>query len=160
MNHDLNTRRNFLVNGAVLAATPWSALIAAGSVASTQPDKPDHPAGSMQIHYLEIVARNAAVTCNLYQEVYGLVFGEADKSLGGARTARLAGGTLLGIRSPMHGGEKPVTRPYYLVADITAAVAAATKHGAEIAVPPMDIPGRGKCAIIISDGIESGLWQI
>ncbi len=32
--------------------------------------------------------------------------------------------------------------------------------GAEIAVPPMELPGHGTCAIIIHDGIESGFWQL
>jgi predicted enzyme related to lactoylglutathione lyase len=60
----------------------------------------------------------------------------------------------------MHDGEKPVVRPYILVDDIEAAVAAAAKSGAEIAVPPMKLPGHGTCAIVYQSGIESGLWQV
>jgi predicted enzyme related to lactoylglutathione lyase len=53
-----------------------------------------------------------------------------------------------------------VTRPYILVDDIEAALAAAGRAGAEITVPPMSIPGHGTCAIIYQSGIESGLWQL
>ena len=80
--------------------------------------------------------------------------------MGGARTAKLANGGMLGVRAPMHDAEKPVVRPYILVNDIKAAVAAAGKSGAEIAVPPMEIEGHGTCAIFIQNGIESGLWQL
>jgi predicted enzyme related to lactoylglutathione lyase len=59
----------------------------------------------------------------------------------------------------MHNGENAVTRPYMRVKDIEAAVAAASEAGAEIAVPPMKIPGHGTCAIYIEGGVEGGLWQ-
>ena len=50
-------------------------------------------------------------------------------------------------------------RPYILVDDIGAAVTAAREAGAEIAIPLMEIPGRGKIAIYIQGGIQHGLWQ-
>ena len=113
----------------------------------------------MRVHYLEIVTKNVESACELYAAIHGVKFGKADPSLGGARTAELDDGAMLGIRVPMHDGEKPVTRAYMLVADIEAAVTHAKSSGAEIAVPPMEIPGHGKCAIFIQDGIEAGLWQ-
>jgi predicted enzyme related to lactoylglutathione lyase len=51
-------------------------------------------------------------------------------------------------------------RPYILVKDIEAAVAAAAKAGAEIIVPPLKIPGHGTCAIFYQSKIESGLFQL
>jgi len=114
----------------------------------------------MQIHYLEIVTTDVEPICALYSNIHGVTFGDADQTLGGARTARLANGGMLGVRAPMHDGEKPVVRPYILVEDIEAAVAAAAKSGAEIAVPPMRIPSHGTCAIVFQSGIESGLWQV
>ena len=115
---------------------------------------------SMRIHYLEIVTKDVDASCKLYSGVHGVAFGDADQSLGGARTAKLADGGMLGIRAPMHDGENSVTRAYFLVEDIEAAVAAARDAGAEIAVPPMQLPGHGTCAIYILDGIEAGLWQL
>ena len=127
------------------------------------PDKNQNYADNgeaMKIQYLEIVTRDVETVCTLYSKMHGVTFGDADQNLGGARTARLANGASLGIRAPMHNGEKPVVRPYILVGDIEAAVAAAAEAGAGIAVPPMEIPGYGTCAIVIQGGIESGLWQL
>lgn len=114
----------------------------------------------MQIPYLEIVATDVETICTLYSELHGVTFGDANQDLGGARTARLANGGMLGVRAPMHDGERPVVRPYILVEDIEAAVAAAAKSGAKIVVPPMKLPGHGTCAIVFQGGIESGLWQV
>ena len=37
--------------------------------------------------------------------------------------------------------------------------AAAAEAGAEIAMPPMEIPGQGMFAIVIHGGIDCGFWQ-
>lgn len=89
-----------------------------------------------------------------------MTFGEPDINLGQARTAELNGGGFIGIRQPMHDQETPVVRPYVLVDDINAAVDAAAKAGAMVALPPMELPGHGTCAIVIHGGIESGFWQV
>ncbi len=115
---------------------------------------------TMQVHYIEIVTADVEAYCQLYSQIHGVTFGDSDPSLGGARTTRLANGGMMGIRAPMHDGEKLVTRAYMLVEDIEAAVAMAAKSGAEIAVPPMTIPGHGTCAIFFQGGIETGLWQL
>lgn len=115
---------------------------------------------TMRVHYLEIVTTNVDAACEVYAGIHGVTFGDADPSLGGARTAKMVDGAMMGIRAPMHDGEKPVTRAYMLVDDIEASVAAAKNSGAEIAVPPMEIAGHGKCAIYFQGGIEAGLWQL
>ncbi len=113
----------------------------------------------MRVHYLEIVTKDVDAACEIYSGIHGVTFGDADQSLGGARTAEMVGGGLMGIRAPMHDGERPVTRAYMLVDDIKASVAAAEKLGAVIALPFLEIPGHGTCAIYFQDGIEAGLWQ-
>ncbi len=115
---------------------------------------------SMQIQYLEIVTTDVDAVCQTYSQLHGVTFNDADQNLGGARTAKLASGGVLGIRPPMRDTEKPVVRPYVLVSDIQAAVDAAAEAGAEVALPPMEIAGHGTCAIVIQGGIESGLWQL
>lgn len=114
----------------------------------------------MHIHYLEVVTPDVGTACKLYEAIHNVTFGGVDQNLGGARVAPLASGGTMGIRAPMHGGEKPVTRAYVLVEDIEASVAAAVASGAEVAVPPMDIEGHGRCAILFHGGIEAGLWQL
>ncbi len=114
----------------------------------------------MQIQYLEIVTPDADAVCQTYAKMFGVTFGDADPSLGGARTAELAGGGVVAVRKPLRDTETPVVRPYVLVDDIKAAVDAAAESGAEIAMPPTEIPGHGTFAIFIQGGIESGLWKI
>jgi predicted enzyme related to lactoylglutathione lyase len=73
--------------------------------------------------------------------------------------AELAGGGRVGVRAPMHESEKPVVRPYWLVDDIEAALATAVASGAEVAHPPLEIPGQGTFAIYFLGGTQQGLWQ-
>jgi predicted enzyme related to lactoylglutathione lyase len=114
----------------------------------------------MKIHYLEIVTRDIDSICKTYSKIHGVTFSEGDPNLGGARTAKLSNGGLLGVRAPLRDTEEPVVRPYILVEDIEASVSAAADSGAWIALPPMEIKGQGICAIIIQGGVESGLWQL
>lgn len=113
----------------------------------------------MQIHYLEIVTRNVDDVCAGYAATNSVQFGKPDAGFGNARTAALPGGGLVGVRAPMHETEQAVVRPYWLVDDIEAAVAAAVKAGGEVAHPPMQIPGHGTFAIYIQGDIHHGLWQ-
>lgn len=113
----------------------------------------------MHISYLEIVTPDVEAVCTTYAALHGVTFSVGDPALGGARTTQLSHGGMLGVRAPMHSGERPVVRPYVLVEDIAAAVAAATGNGAVVAVPPMEIAGHGMCAIYFQGGIECALWQ-
>ncbi|MEO1034084.1 MAG: hydroxylase [Pseudomonadota bacterium] len=113
----------------------------------------------MQIHYLEIVTEQVDAVCATYAAAHSVQFGAPDPGLGNARTAALPGGGLVGVRAPMHETEHPVVRPYWLVDDIDAAVAAAVEAGAEIAHPPLAIPGHGSFASYIQGDIHHGLWQ-
>ena len=91
--------------------------------------------------------------------MHGATFGDAVPTLGGARTATLVGGTIIGVRGPMRPTEAPVIRSYARVDDIQAAVDEAAALGAQVAVPPMELPGHGTCAIVLRGGIEVGFWQ-
>lgn len=113
----------------------------------------------MQIHYLEIVTREVDAVCAAYAAASGVQFGKHNAALGNARTVELPGGGLVGVRAPMHNTEQPIVRPYWLVNDIEASVAAAVEAGGELAHPPMEIPGHGIFAIYSQGGIHHGLWQ-
>jgi hypothetical protein len=64
---------------------------------------------TMRVHYLEVVTPDVDAACELYSGIHGVQFGDTEASLGGARVARLTDGGMMGIRAPMHDGEKPVT---------------------------------------------------
>ena len=123
-------------------------------------DKNAEKETAMKIQYLEIVTPGVAAACALYSQMHGVTFSDPVQKLGGARTAKLADGGMLGIRAPLRVTEKPIVRPYLLVKDIKASVTAAAKAGAQIAMDPTEIPGQGQFAIVIHGGIESGLWQL
>lgn len=114
----------------------------------------------MKIQYLEIVTKEVDAVCAAYAAAIGAELGEPDAGLGNARTAPLPGGGLLGVRAPLHEKEELVVRPYWLVDDIEAAVAAAVKAGGVVAHPPMKIPGHGTFAIYFQGGNQHGLWQL
>jgi predicted enzyme related to lactoylglutathione lyase len=114
----------------------------------------------MQVQYLEIVTPDVDAVCATLSSVHGVSFSAPEAGLGNARTAPLPGGGLYGVRAPIHETEEPVVRPYVLVDDIEAAVAAVQAGGGQIAHPPMEIPGFGTFAIFIQGGIHHGLWQL
>ena len=149
-------RRTALRKGAASMAIPVAALLTPGCARPPQDSRRD----SVKIYFLEIVTPDVDDACALYSMMYGVTFRDPDPDLGGARTADLDGGGMLGVRGPLRDTETPVVRPYVLVDDISAAVSAAAQAGAEIAMTPTEITGYGQFAIVIHGGIESGLWQI
>lgn len=114
----------------------------------------------MKIHYLEIVASDVDAVCAAYEAALGVKFGSTDPLLGGARTAPLPDGGSIGVRGPLRDTEKPVVRPYWLVANIETALHSAEQQGALVAHPPMEIPGKGTFAIYIQGDVDHGLWQL
>jgi uncharacterized protein len=150
-------RNPIRVRSAVLAL----ALLVSGAVPQDTGDAPQVVAKEAAVHieYLEIVTPEVGATCRALEELHGVQFSEPVAELGGARTAKLAGGGRIGVRAPLREDELPVVRPYVLVADIEAAVAAARAAGGVLALPPMELPGQGTCAIYVQGGIEHGLWQ-
>ncbi len=114
----------------------------------------------MKIQYVEIVTSDVEAVCAAYEAALGVQFDSADPLLGGARTARLSDGGSIGVRGPLRDTEEPVVRPYWLVNNIEAALDAASKQGAFVAHPPLEIPGKGTFAIYIQGGVDHGLWQV
>ena len=114
----------------------------------------------MKVHYLEIVSHEVDAVCKAYEAAHSVSFSEPDEFLGGARTCTLPDDSIVGVRGPMRDDEAPVVRPYWLVEDIEKAVANVEAAGAMIAMPPMEIPGKGKFAIYILGSNDHGLWQL
>lgn len=112
------------------------------------------------VHYLEIVASDPEAACRLYGSAFGWTFLPQKPELGHARVAEIPGGSLCGIRAPMHKQETPVVRTYLRVPDIEAAVEKAVSLGAQLALEPTEIAGHGKVAIYFIGGIQQGVWQV
>ena len=114
----------------------------------------------MKVQYLEFVSRDVDAVCKAYEAAHSVSFGEPDTLLGGARTCTLPDGSIVGVRGPLRDNEEPVVRPYWLVDDIDQAVANVEAAGGLIALPPMELPGKGKFAIYLLGGNDHGLWQL
>jgi len=114
----------------------------------------------VKIQYLEIVTEDIESVCATYRATNRVAFSEPIDVLGGARTATLADGSLLGVRAPMSDAEEPIVRPYWLVDDIEKSVGDVAAAGGEIAHPPLALPGYGTFAIYIQGGVQHGLWQL
>lgn len=114
----------------------------------------------MRVQYLEIVTPEVDALCSVYEASHGVVFGPPEAGLGNARTTKLDDGGVIGVRAPMSDAEEPVVRPYLLVPDVGQALDAAVAAGAEIAHPPLELPGHGTFAIYVCGGIQHGLWQL
>ncbi|AQQ67661.1 hydroxylase [Microbulbifer agarilyticus] len=114
----------------------------------------------MKIHYLEIVSPDVDSVCAAYESTHNVTFNEPDELLGGAKTCTLSDGSIVGVRRPLRDTEEPVVRPYWLVEDIEKSVADVEATGAVIAVPPLEIPGKGIFAIYICGAVDHGFWQL
>lgn len=114
----------------------------------------------MDIHFLEIVSNDVDREIAVFETSQGLSFGGPVAELGGARIADAPGGGTISVRAPMHDAEEAVARPYFITETLNETVDALRALGVEIAVPPMEIPGRGTIAIYFVDGIQYGLWQV
>ena len=114
----------------------------------------------MKVHYLEIVSPDVDAICTTYEAAHNVQFGEADALLGGARTCNLPDSSIVGVRGPLRETEDPIVRPYWLVEDIEKAISSVKAQGAEIAVPPLEIPGKGTFAIFIKGFVDHGFWQL
>lgn len=154
------------LRSALLSLLPAMAVCGLDATESTLCQDPSAPEEqeskkekSMQLYYLEIVTPDVDAMCGTLEKLHGAEFSKPAAELGNARTAALDGGALIGVRAPMRADEEPLVRPYLLVDDIQSAVEAARAAGGEIAMPPTEIPERGKFAIYIQGGIQHGLWQ-
>ncbi len=131
-----------------------------GKQAEAKPGSKEEPREiAMQVYYLEIVTKDVDAVCAAYSAAGGVKFGKPDAGLGGARTAPMAGGGMVGVRAPMRETEAPIVRPYWLVKDIKSAVAAVQKAGGQLAMEPTLIPGHGTFAIYVHGGVDHGMWQ-
>lgn len=111
-------------------------------------------------HYLEIVTPHPDAVCALYEATADARFDPPLEALGGARVARLPGGSRVGVRAQLRADEGPLWRIYLRVDDLDAATEAAREAGATVALEGMDLGAdHGRISILLVGGVEHGLWQ-
>lgn len=116
--------------------------------------------GESAIHYLEIVTPEVEAACRLYAAAFGWRFQSPVAELGQAFVAQLPGGSLCGIRAPLHPEEMPVVRTYLRVANLEASTRLAEQSGARVLLESMELPGWGRISIVEIGGLQQGLWQV
>ena len=134
-------------------------LVSLSACASHRDRHAHHASHALRFGYLEIVTPDVDAACQTLARLHGVTFSEPVAALGGARTARLVDGGRLGVRAPLAAHEEPLVRPYLLVEDAAAAIAQAEAAGAEIAHPPLELPGEGTFAIYVLGGVQVGVWM-
>ena len=60
----------------------------------------------------------------------------------------------------MRDSELPVVRPYFAVENVATTLSMIEASGGQIAVPAIELPGEGFCAIYLLGGIDHGIWQM
>lgn len=113
----------------------------------------------MKIAYLEIVTPDVDGTIAVLEQSTGAKFSDPRPELGNSRLANMEGGGQVGVRAPMHDGEKPVTRTYFATDEIDTSTDVAIKAGGELAHPVMELPGTCKFSIFFKGNNEFGLWE-
>lgn len=112
------------------------------------------------IHYLEIVTPDVEAARQLYSTAFGWSFEPAVPELGNAVVATLPGGSLCGIRAPLHIEETPVVRTYIRTENLELSTREVVRLGASVLLESMDLAGWGKISIVECGGIQQGLWQV
>ncbi len=97
----------------------------------------------------ELMTIDVDASARFYGELFGWKVDPSPARDGevGARRSILAGGRPIGDIVPMLGGPAYWTS-YVAVDDVDAAAASATAAGGHVAVPPTDIPGVGRFAVL------------
>lgn len=118
--------------------------------------------------WMDLTTRDPEAAHAFYGGLLGWEVVEAGPDLGGYRHLR-AGDAIVGGLAPAMGPDGSPTDPadvparwsvYLAAEDVDATVSAATEAGGRVILPPMDIPGMGRTALLRdAAGAEVGLWQ-
>jgi predicted enzyme related to lactoylglutathione lyase len=107
-------------------------------------DLPSTPAG--HFHWNELWTADAPRALAFYEEVFGFGHDEMDMGPMGLYRVLKTGETPRAGILPASGEQRWV--PYVAVDDCDATTARATKLGAKVVIPPSDVPGIGRYAVL------------
>jgi hypothetical protein len=136
----------------LLATVSLAAAGCGGSVART-PAITASPTGVEipgKVVWLDLLTDDLEVSKRFYGQLFGWSFAPVD-GVTNYVTIRLDGepiGGMLEIEPKKHGDRVAQWLSYISVADVDDAVALYEKHGGELHYGPLDIPGRGRAALV------------
>ncbi len=101
----------------------------------------------------ELLTSDPAAAVGFYKELFGWSVETMDMPQGPYHVVKADGTSIGGImQMPEHAagqGVPPHWGSYITVDDVDAAAARATALGGRVALPPMDIPGVGRMAVLL-----------
>jgi predicted enzyme related to lactoylglutathione lyase len=145
------TRRTSMRTRRLITAT---AVLAACATAATklpriQPEPTNVVTPGRPVWH-DLVTSDLEAAKRFYGGVFGWTFEDFQLKVGRYALASLGGKPVAGI---IHPGQREVNvsqwLTYFSVDDVDAAVAVGTKAGAKLAVPPRDIAGQGRAALLL-----------
>ena len=110
---------------------------------ATDDDKP--PAG---FHWMELWSRDAAKAVGFYQSVFGFGVETMEMPTGTYFMLKAGEAMIGGVMNSMTEKAPPMWLPYLQADDCDAATARATAMGAQVHLPPHEVPGIGKFSIV------------
>jgi uncharacterized protein len=117
-------------------------------MAGTGDDSPDAPPAQGRFYWNELWARDGEDATRFYQKVFGYTDKPMEMPEGNYHVLEAAGIPRAGIMTSPKTEVPPMWLPYVAVDDCNATVARAEKLGGAVHVPPTDVPGIGRFAIL------------
>lgn len=116
----------------------------------TQGDRPDTESTPLGDWYWnELVTPDETIALGFYEAVFGYTHDSMDMGAQGTYYLLMHDGKMRAGLSRAPDGTPPMWLPYIHVADADALAALAPTLGAQVAVPPTDVPGVGRFTMLI-----------
>ncbi|HZJ09046.1 MAG TPA: VOC family protein [Trueperaceae bacterium] len=110
--------------------------------------------------WIDLVTRDARAAARFYGAVLGWEFEVSGPEYGNYHLAKVGGRLAAGIGESDNEAFPSAWTVYFTADDIAAMTAEATRLGATVMMPAMEIPGQGHMAILLDPtGAAFGLWQ-
>jgi predicted enzyme related to lactoylglutathione lyase len=100
--------------------------------------------------WMELMTPDPAAAASFYSELFGWTVAAPNAAMGGYRVVNIGEAGIAGISAPMPGSPAmpPQWGGYVTVTHIDETAARCTALGGKLLVPPMDIPGVGRMAVL------------
>lgn len=110
--------------------------------------------------WADVAVPDVPAALAFYGAVLGWEFTDLGEELGHYTIARVGGRDAAAI-GPVQDPAQPAAWTLYLATDDADATAKAVEaHGGTVLVPPMDVPGNGRMAVVLdATGAAVGLWE-
>ena len=102
------------------------------------------------VSWTELITGDPAAAAEFYGSLFGWQFDTMDMGSGPYRVVKVGDAAIGGVMAMPPGSPAmpPRWSPYVTVTDVDATIARCTALGGQVCVPPTDIPGVGRFAVV------------